>query len=190
MKGGKHMDRLKSYIKEKYGLSNYQVAQLTFVFKSTSSELSKMLIMGILFHNYLKLYAFLLLIMCFIRTFSGGIHFYTYKMCLMASTIYIGSIITFLSKIILPIYVRLFLLTLCIVVCYLIGPVLSNYRTYFPKKQLYFCRNVTCLIIFIYTIIMYIIPENPYFAAGFWMIILHSLQLFVAKIRKKGENVQ
>lgn len=37
---------------------------------------------------------------------------------------------------------------------------------------------------------MYIIPENPYFAAGFWMIILHSLQLFVAKIRKKGENVQ
>ena len=184
------MERLKSYIKEKYWLSNYQVAQLTFVFKSTSSELSKMLIMGILFHNYLKLYAFLLLIMCFIRTFSGGIHFYTYKMCLMASTIYIGSIITFLSKIILPIYVRLFLLTLCIVVCYLIGPVLSNYRTYFPKKQLYFCRNVTCLIIFIYTIIMYIIPENPYFAAGFWMIILHSLQLFVAKIRKKGENVQ
>lgn len=181
------MDRIKIYIKDKYGLSNYQIAQLAFVFKSTSSELSKILIMGIVFHNHLRLYAFLLLIMCFIRTFSGGLHFSTYYRCLIASTIYIGSIIVFFSKITLPLYIRLFLLTLCIIACYIIGPVLSKYRTHFPEKQLYFCRNITCFAIFIYTLIMYIIPENPYFTAGFWMIILHSLQLFVAKIRRKGE---
>ena len=35
------MDRIKIYIKDKYGLSNYQIAQLAFVFKSTSSELAK-----------------------------------------------------------------------------------------------------------------------------------------------------
>lgn len=52
------MDRIKIYIKDKYGLSNYQIAQLAFVFKSTSSELSKILIMGIVFHNHLRLYAF------------------------------------------------------------------------------------------------------------------------------------
>ena len=33
------MDKIKIYIKDKYGLSNYQMAQLTFVIKSTSSEL-------------------------------------------------------------------------------------------------------------------------------------------------------
>lgn len=41
-----------------------------------------------------------------------------------------------------------------------------------------------------YALILYIIPENPYLAAGVWMIILHSLQLFVAKIQKKGETTQ
>lgn len=181
------MNRIKEYIKDKYGLSNYQVAQLAFVFKTTSSELSKILIMGIVFHNHLKLYTFLLIIMCSLRTFSGGLHFYTYKGCLLASTVYIGVIIFMLSKISLPLYALLLLLTLCSISCYKIGPVLSKYRTHFPKKQLYFCRNITCLTIFIYTLILYIIPENPYLTAGFWMIILHSLQLFVAKIRKKGD---
>lgn len=184
------MDRIKIYIKDKYGLSNYQIAQLAFVFKSTSSELSKILIMGIIFHNHLKLYAFLLIVMCFLRTFSGGLHFYTYNRCLLASTIYIGVIISILSKISLPLYVQLILLTMCIISCYTIGPVLSKYRTHFPEKQLYICRNITCLTIFLYTLILYIIPENPYLTAGFWMIILHSLQLFVAKIRKKGEPLQ
>ena len=61
------MDKIKIYIKDKYGLSNYQMAQLTFVIKSTSSELSKILLMGIAFQNHLKLYIFLLIIMCFLK---------------------------------------------------------------------------------------------------------------------------
>lgn len=184
------MNRIKEYLKDKYGLSNYQVAQLAFVFKTASSELSKILIMGIVFHNNLKLYVFLLSVMCFLRTFSGGLHFYTYNRCLLASTIYIGVIIFILSEISFPLYVLLFLLTISIISCYKIEPVVSKYRTHFSKKKLFFCRNITCLFIFIYTLILYIIPENPYILAGFWMIILHSLQLFVAKIRKKGEPTQ
>lgn len=188
MKGCSRMNRIKEYLKRKYGLSNYQVAQLAFVFKTASAELSKILIMGIIFHSNLKLYTFLLIIMCSLRTFSGGLHFSTYTRCLLASSMYIGSIISILAQITLPMYVRLFLLTFAIIACYTIGPVLSKYRTHFPERQLYLCRNITCFIIFIYTIIMYIIPENSYLVAGFWMIILHSLQLYVAKIRKKGEN--
>lgn len=184
------MNRIKEYMKAKYGLSNYQVAQLAFVFKTTSSELSKMVIMGIIFHNHLKLYAFLLFMMCSLRIFSGGLHFYTYNSCLLVSTIYIGVIVFILSEISLPLYVLIFLLTICIFSCYKIGPVLSKYRTHFPEKQLLFCRNITCLSILIYALILYIIPENPYLTAGSWMIILHSLQLYVAKIRKKGEPTQ
>lgn len=184
------MIEIKSYVKEKYNLSNYQIAQLTFVFKNLSSELSKILIMGILFHNHLKIYFFALTLMCLLRSFSGGIHFYTYRSCLATSIIYMWCIIFPLSNIVLPLYAQLLLLLLCIILCYTIGPVLSKYRTHFPEKQLYFCRNITCLIIFVYTIFMYVIPENPYFTAGFWMIILHSLQLLVAKIIKKGESTQ
>lgn len=184
------MKKLKSRIQDKYNLSNYQIAQLSFVYKSLSSEISKIIIMGILFHNHLDLYTFLLFVMCLLRTFSGGLHFYTYIRCLAASTIYIGIIIFILSKIVLLLYMQLLLLTACIIVCYVTGPVLSKYRIAFPKKQLYFSRNITCLIIFLYTILMYIIPKNPYFIAGVWMVILHSLQLIVAKITKKGDTIQ
>ena len=83
------MKKLKSRIQDKYNLSNYQIAQLSFVYKSLSSEISKIIIMGILFHNHLDLYTFLLFVMCLLRTFSGGLHFYTYIRCLAASTIYI-----------------------------------------------------------------------------------------------------
>ena len=74
---------IKQFLKERYNLSNYQIAQIAFFFKNIFSELSKMLIMGILFHRHLKMYFFLLFLMCLLRSFSGGIHFYTYKNCLI-----------------------------------------------------------------------------------------------------------
>lgn len=184
------MNKIQLYIKEKYNLSNYQIAQLTFVFNNTFSELSKIIIMGILFHDHLSLFVFLLLQMCSLRVFSGGLHFYTYAKCLLASILYIGVIIVILSRIILPLWLRLFLSIICMILCYITGPILSKYRNFFPTKQLYFCRNITCLIIFTYSLIMYIIPDNHYLNTGVWMIILHSLQLLVAKIQKKGETKQ
>lgn len=181
---------IKQYLKEKYHMSNYQIAQIEFFFKNIISELSKMIIMGILFHKHLKMYFFLLFMMCLLRSFSGGIHFYTYHGCLICSFAYMWLAMYLLPNIMLPTYAKLFLLLLCIIICYSIGPVLSKYRTNFPKKRLYYCRNITCLIIFTYTFIMYIVPKNPYFKSGFWMIILHSLQLYAAKIRTKGEPVR
>lgn len=181
---------IKQHLKEKYQLSTYQIAQIEFFFKNLLSELSKMLIMGIMFHRHLKIYFFLLFMMCLLRSVSGGIHFYTYKSCLIASTVYMGTVITVLPHITIPRFVQLFLLLACIFICYSTAPVLSKYRTQFSEKSLYYCRNITCLIIFIYTLLMYIIPENPYTIAGFWMIILHSFQLIVAKIQKKGEYAE
>ena len=42
------------------------------------------------------------------------------------------------------------------------------------------------IFIFLYTLVLYIMPENRYINTGFWIIILHSLQLIAAKIQKKG----
>ena len=45
------------------------------------------------------------------------------------------------------------------------------------------------VIIFFYLILMYITPESPYITAGFWVIILHTMQLIAAKLLKmKGEK--
>ena len=54
----------KTNIKHKYNMSNYQVEQIVFVFKSVGSELSKMLIMGILFQNEILLFLFFINYIC------------------------------------------------------------------------------------------------------------------------------
>ncbi len=181
------MEYIKKQLKEKYRLSNYQIAQLTFLFKTLLSEISKIIIMGFLFQKKLSLYLFVLFIMLFLRCSTGGLHFYTYWGCLACSVIYIGLAIFILPSIVFPPYIRIGLLFICMLICYFIGPVVSKYRPT-PTSKLYKRgKNTTCIFIILYTLILYFVPENIYITGGFWTIILHSLQLIVAKIRKKGD---
>lgn len=53
------------YIQRKYRYSNYQIAQLDFLLKTIFSELSKMIIMGIIFYRYFPQYIYLLYALCF-----------------------------------------------------------------------------------------------------------------------------
>ncbi len=184
------MELIKTHLKEKYQLSNYQIAQIEFLFKSLLSELSKMFIMGILFYNQLTLYLFALFVMLFLRCSTGGLHFYTYLGCLACSITYMCLVLWVLPSITVPIYMQLLLLLISILICNFVGPVVSKYRPT-PSHKLYTRgKNTTCMFIFIYSLALYIIPENTYLIVGFWTIILHSLQLTVAKIRKKGEYIR
>lgn len=184
------MELIKKHLKEKYQLSNYQIAQIAFLFKTLLSELSKMIVMGILFHNQFTLYLFALFVMLFLRCSTGGLHFYTYWGCLACSIIYIGLALLVLPFIKVPTYLKLLLLLICIFICNFVGPIVSKYRPT-PSKELY-TRGIktTCMFIFVYSIALYMIPENKHLTVGFWIIILHSLQLIVAKIRKKGEHMK
>lgn len=184
------MKTIKNYVKDTYHLSNYQIAQLTFLIKTFGSELSKLLIMGILFHNHLSLYIFALIIMLCLRCSTGGLHFYTYAGCLAASTVYIGLALILLPHIKLSHWFQLLLLLGCILICHFTGPVTSIYRPISTERNFQKWRTATCLFIFFYSVTMYIIPENTYLTVGFWIIILHSLQLFVAKIQMKGERIK
>lgn len=184
------MKTIKKHLQETYHLSNYQIAQLIFLFKTTISELSKIIIMGILFYNQLGSYVFALFVMLFLRCSTGGLHFYTYIGCLSTSIIYMWLAVLVFPSISLPAFIRLPLLLTCIVSCYIIGPVVSKYRPK-PSTRLFVRgRNTTCLFIFVYALVQYIIPDTPILRAGLWVIILHSLQLAIAKIRKKGECIK
>lgn len=184
------MSAIKVFLKEKYNLSNYQIAQLVFLLKTLSSELSKMLIMGILFWNHLSLYLFALLIMLCLRCTTGGLHFYTYLSCLAASTLYLWLAVVLLPNFILPKTFQLVSLLLSLLICYYCCPVPSKYRPEYPRSHINRCRKTVCSFVFIYTLILYIVPENQYLQVGLWVIILHSLQLLVAKIQKKGACVR
>ena len=184
------MEQLKIYLKDTYHLSSYQVAQIFFLFKTLASEISKMLIMGILFHKHLSLYVFALFIMVFLRSSMGGLHFYTYAGCLLTSIAYLWLAIYILPAITVAKYLQIIALILCILICNYIGPVISKYRPDVCKERFEQCKKFMTIFTFIYAIILYIMPENRYLYVGFWVIILHSLQLIVAKIRKKGEHIK
>ena len=181
------MERIRMHLKNTYHLSNYQLSQISFLFKTLGSEFSKILIMGILFYRQLPLYFFALFIMVFLRSSTGGLHFYTYAGCLMTSVIYMFLTLVALPCIPVRSSIPLLLLLFCILCCYRIGPIASKYRPKISDQNRIHRKNITCIFIFFYSLALYIIPQSPFLIAGFWVIILHSLQLILAKIREKGD---
>lgn len=180
------MDKVKTHLKETYHLTGYQAAQVIFLFKSLFSEFSKMLIMGILFHQHLPEYFFALFVMLFLRCTTGGIHFYTYWGCLLMSISYVGSSILVLPWIPLVLPIKVAFLIGAMNTCFIIGPIASKYRPEAPQKQITRFRILSSGFILLYTIVMTIFPQVAILNIGFWVIIMHSLQLIVAKILKKG----
>lgn len=184
------MDTFKKYLRDTYNLSSYQVAQIIFLFKTIASEISKILIMGILFHSRFDFYIFALFVMLFLRCNMGGLHFYTYAGCLATSALYLWLAIYVMPLISIPTYLQLSLLLLSILICDRIGPIISKYRPDVCKEHFSQCKKFVTIFIFIYALILYIIPDSDYLYVGFWVIILHSLQLVIAKIRQKGEQMK
>ena len=83
------------------------------------------------------------------------------------------------------------LLFICMLVNYYIGPVTSAVRRPLQEKVIKRVRIQAFIIIFFYLTLTYILPETVYVTAGFWVVILHTLQLVAAKILKKGrEKIQ
>ncbi len=174
-------------LKEQYEFSDYQIAQLAYLAKTLVSEFSKLLIMGIIFHSMLGIYVFAVTVMLLLRTATGGLHCKKYVSCFLVSFSYM-----FLSLIVLPCIpvnkvFQLIFLFICMLGNYYIGPVTSAVHAPLREHLVKRVRLQAFLIVFFYLAITYIIPENPYTIAGFWVIILHTLQLAAARMIKKGE---
>lgn len=182
------MAAIKDYLKNTCQLSSYQIAQLGFLAKTMLSEISKLLLMCLLFHRHLSAFFFALLIMLFLRSSTGGLHFYTYISCLLTSICYLWLATALLPCLHLPASMQTLLLLAAILICYFVGPVVSKYRPAPSPQHFRRCRNISCCFMFLFSLLLYIMPDNPYMIIGFWIIILHSLQLLAAKIRTKGEN--
>lgn len=177
------------FLKTQYEFSDFQIAQLGYLGKTVASEISKLLIMGILFKDILGIYAFAVIVMMLLRSSTGGLHCHKYISCFLVSLTYM-----FLSLLVLPVIpvnklLQMILLFGCILCNYYIGPVTSEFRRPMEEKTKNRVRLQAFVIIFFYLTLTYITPENPYITAGFWVIILHTTQLIAARLLKmKGEK--
>lgn len=172
-------------LKERYGLSNYQLAQLRFVFKTLFSEISKFLIMLILFREKLPLFLCTVALLCLIRITSGGFHCNTYISCLIFSVSYMILCIYILPQLYFEKIVRFAFMVVCIFINYLFAPVSSAKHVPLSSSAQHKYKLLSTAILTFYLIIMLIIPDNQFFITGFWVIILHTVQLLMAVIHKK-----
>jgi len=172
--------------------TRYQVQKIMYLIKTLGSDISKIIILGIIFHKHFTAYVVALAVMFLLRTFSGGLHNNTYIGCFMTSFTYFLLSIIVLPNIALSFPIKILLLTACIILCEWIGPVTSKYRPPLSPAKIAICKSITITAIFIFVLIANIIPESPYIDIGFWVIILHTLQLMTAKIivavKNKGKK--
>ncbi len=178
---------MSEFLKAQYDFSDYQVAQLKFFGKTFAAEISKLLIMALIFSDRIGMYFFAVTIMLLLRVSTGGLHCKTYLSCFLVSFAYM-----FLSLMVMPAIpinkvFQLILLFVCMLCNYYVGPVTSVVHVPLSDRLVKRVKVQAFLIIFIYLTLTYIVPENPYITVGFWVIILHTMQLVTARILKKGD---
>ncbi|MDO4302409.1 MAG: accessory gene regulator B family protein [Bacillota bacterium] len=171
-------------LKTGYGFSEFQIKQLNYVWKTFSSEFSKLLIMGIIFHQKLGVYLFAVIIMMLLRSATGGLHCRKFLFCFIVSLSYMILALSILPRIPVEKPIQMMLLFLCILANYYIGPVTSEVHRPLSGETQSKVRLQAFIVIFFYLIITYIVPESLYITTGFWVIILHTAQLIAARLKK------
>lgn len=188
------MNTLLSKIQKMYGYSDYEIAIIKYSVTALFSEFSKIIILGVMYVIMGKFDLFITfsILLIFLRLNGGGYHCRHYITCLLLTTIVSVTAIIFLPLIDIPNYsFVLGVLTICLFITYYIGPVPSPFRPEPDSLLIKQCNNKCFLTIFLFIIIVSIFNANeiitPYLIVGFWTIILHTLQLIIAKILKKGD---
>ena len=173
------------YIQNLYGYSDYQMAQLKFSFLTIASELSKTIIMGILFKRHILLFLYCLIVFQLIRSSTGGLHCKRYISCLVVSCIFMSLCIYVLPLIPLHNCTQLSLLLACTIITYIIGPLTSKLHIELDSKAIHNNRKRGAFIILLYSICVFVFANNTYITCGFWIIVLNTLQLIISKIAKE-----
>ncbi|MBQ4282988.1 MAG: accessory gene regulator B family protein [Lachnospira sp.] len=176
------------YIQKSFGYSNYEIAQLRHAFKVYISEISKMLIIGLFFITRLPLFIWTLLIFQLMRQATGGMHFKTYISCLIASLSFFILSIDILPLIPVCRLIQLISLLICVIISHCLGPVISDIHMPLSKDAIAKAKLRLITIVFFYMLFLFIMPQNAYTNSGFWVIILNTLQLIVARIRKEVKH--
>lgn len=178
-------------ITEELNYSDREKALIQYGLSAILMEISKFLFMLILFSILKKTteYLFGTFILLLLRAHSGGLHFSTYSGCLLFSIIF-----TYTGCVFLPNTIQisdiwmLFSLLNCIIISYLIGPIVSKVRPTPSSTQAKKHKIEIFKIIFFYFLVVFFFSENHYIQIGYWIIILHTLQLSIAYFLRK-ENL-
>lgn len=180
-----------NWLRENFDYSTNEIALIEYGFLSIVMELSKFIIMVILFTTIGKPLEFLFgtFILLLSRSNTGGLHFSSYISCLTFTILILYAGCVFLPKTInIPDIGMLILLLSCIIVTYLIGPIVSKSRPNPSSTQIQKSKLQSFKIIFIYFILTFLFSEYEFIQIGFWIILLQTIQLIFAYFLRKEKS--
>lgn len=169
-----------AYIQKKYKFTDYQIAQLKYTFTIISSEVSKFIILLLVFHAQPASFLYAFILLSILRLSVGGLHAKTYWGCFFASFTFFYAALYLLPHIRPAKAVMLFLLAVCMLITYKTGPVPSPLRREPDADKKKRLVQQSLFIIFMH-LILFIIFDNKLLTAGSWTIILQTIQLVVSK---------
>ncbi len=151
-------------------------------------DFSKLALFLIFFGYLHKLdyFLFAYAIMLPLRLASGGLHFRQYLSCLSFSFAFFATVVLLLAPVTIPFVWVLTLFAVCAVVIYAIGPIQAPTRPALTDAQITKRKN-NALVAMLYATILVIVSYRTHLGSvGYWTIVLQTLQLVIAFLKKKG----
>ena len=175
-----------NWLKKKFCFSDCQVNAFHHSTISFFSEISKFFIMGIFFYatGRLPYYLWGICLLSVLRFYGGSLHRKTYMGSLLSSFAYMLVCVQLLSSFSVSRLFQLISLFAAIVIAYRIAPSASVYRSTPIEERLRQCKLQLYTVIFLYSVLVFIFPQNLYMLTGFWVIMMHTTYLVSAYLKK------
>lgn len=167
----------------------YKAAIKKYLLQCLLMEGSKIILFFIIFASFgvTVQYITALVVLMMVRCNGGGLHCKHYISCFLLSLFVLAACI--FCGMHLPIYKFLALpaLIICSLLGYLSVPIVSSNRPEPDEKLIQQSKKRTAGIILIYCLLICICPYNQYLNIGTWTIIIHILQLLIAKFLQRRD---
>ncbi len=188
------MQKILNMAYENAGLSAKEQKLVIFGLKCALYDISKVIIFAVFFAAVHKFDCFVYAFLIFfpVRQASGGLHFRHYTSCLIFSFAYMYAVIMLLAPFKIALAALIPILAVCAGVIYLIGPISAPTRPALTRQE-FTERRIKAFKIVCYEIVLTVLFfESDLASVGYWVIILHTMQLMIAfiirNIRKGGEK--
>ncbi len=175
--------KLHKYFKNKFNLSEPDSIKVKYSLEIIIGDLSKFIILFILFLMLGKINDFIYstLTLLTIRLFTGGLHFSTYKGCIIFSSIFFYTSIFLKNYVVLNKFILITLFAFSILTVITLAPICGNSRPDYSYKKIRQFKLISVITICIHFLIYVFTHKNPYIINSIWVITLQSLQMLVGK---------
>ena len=167
-------------------LDKYERELTIFFFKGLFYDASKIVIFFLLFSlfNMTTYFWYSLLYLILFRSSSGGIHCNSYLGCLTISLLVLSISIILGIYVFIPILHQTIFTILLGIITVFFSPVLSSSRPNPGPSIIKRAKIRSSICIFVLIVLLTIYPKTIFSNIGFWSLVIHTFQLFIAHLRR------